>query len=174
MKQFRLDQDASIHVEYADRSRPKKSGRHFASEEKWAHIASEFPVSRLVAIWNGLPGVDPVRRFTSREIAASRIWKALQKLEPRQRRKARKPVSMVTPQEPETNGRNQEARITKTSRLIELLQQGGVSLRQLSQVTGWQKHSVRGFISGILRKKMGLEVISSTNENGVRVYRIQG
>ena len=174
VKQFRLDQDNSIHVEYSDGSQPKKPGRQFASEEKWAHIASEFLVSRLVAIWNGLPGVDPGRRFTSREIAASRIWKALQKLEPRQRRKASKPVSPVTPQGPETNSRNQEARITKTFQLIELLQQGEVSLGQLSQITGWQKHSVRGFISGILRKKMGLEVISSKNENGTRVYRIQG
>ena len=174
VKHFRLDLDNSIHVEYSDGSQPKKSGKHFASEEKWAHIASEFPVSRLVAIWNGLPGVDPVRRFTSREIAASRIWKALQKLEPRQRRKARKPISVVTAHGPETNGRKQEARITKTSQLIELLQQGEVSLAQLSQITGWQKHSVRGFISGTLRKKMGLDVISSTNENGVRAYRIQG
>ena len=73
VKHFRLDLDNSIHVEYSDGSQPKKPGRHFASEERWAHIASEFPVSRLVAIWNGLPGIDPVRRFTSREIAASRI-----------------------------------------------------------------------------------------------------
>src|ERR1700722_18983777 len=108
VKHFRLDLDDSIHVEYPDGSQPKKSGRQFASEEKWAHIASEFPVSRLVSIWNGFPGVDPVRRFSSREIAASRIWKALQKLELRQRRKARKPASMVTPPGPETNSRNQE------------------------------------------------------------------
>jgi hypothetical protein len=59
--------------------------------------------------------------------------------------------SRWSPRGPETNGRNQEARITKTSQLIELLQQDEVSSGQLSQITGWQKHSGRGFISGTLR-----------------------
>jgi hypothetical protein len=38
------------------------------------------------------------------------------------------------------------------------------------KVTGWQAHSVRGFISGTLGKKMGLTVKSEKRENGSRVY----
>jgi hypothetical protein len=39
-------------------------------------------------------------------------------------------------------------------------------------VTGWQAHSVRGFISGTLGKKMGLTVVSIKAENGDRTYSI--
>jgi hypothetical protein len=38
--------------------------------------------------------------------------------------------------------------------------------------TGWQKHSVRGFISGAICKKMGLTVESLKREDGARVYRV--
>jgi len=37
---------------------------------------------------------------------------------------------------------------------------------------GWQKHSVRGFLSGTLNKKMGLKLSSSKNEDGERLYRV--
>jgi len=40
------------------------------------------------------------------------------------------------------------------------------------KVTGWQAHSVRGFISGTLRKKMGLRVDSTKREDGERVYKL--
>jgi hypothetical protein len=38
--------------------------------------------------------------------------------------------------------------------------------------TGWQPHSVRGFVSGSLGKKMGLTVASTKREDGERVYKI--
>jgi hypothetical protein len=40
--------------------------------------------------------------------------------------------------------------------------------------TGWQAHSVRGFISGTLGRKMGLTVVSTKAENGQRTYSIRG
>ena len=40
-------------------------------------MAAQWPMSRLVRLWNGLPGVTPVKRFTDRQIALNRIWKAL-------------------------------------------------------------------------------------------------
>lgn len=62
---------------------------------------------------------------------------------------------------------------TKQSRLIELLQRpAGANLADLIDATGWQAHSVRGVISGILRKKLGLTVASETNAQGIRMYRI--
>ena len=42
------------------------------------------------------------------------------------------------------------------------------------QETGWQPHSVRGFLSGTVRKKMGLAVISTKSEDGERSYSIKG
>jgi hypothetical protein len=44
--------------------------------------------------------------------------------------------------------------------------------RQLRKATGWQAHSVRGLLSGTLKKKMGLRVVSSKLQDGQRTYRI--
>ena len=63
---------------------------------------------------------------------------------------------------------------TKTSRIIELMKRpGGVTSKELMNATGWQPHSVRGFLSGTLRKKMGLNVFSTKGENGDRSYSIE-
>ena len=62
---------------------------------------------------------------------------------------------------------------TKTDAILALMKRaGGVTLKQLRNATGWQPHSVRGFISGTLRKKMGLTVVSTRSENGERTYSI--
>ncbi|MGH9647231.1 MAG: DUF3489 domain-containing protein [Bryobacteraceae bacterium] len=45
-------------------------------------------------------------------------------------------------------------------------------MAELMQATGWQPHSVRGFLSGTLRKKMSLKVGSVQREDGERVYSI--
>lgn len=49
--------------------------------------------------------------------------------------------------------------------------QGATSL-QLMLTTGWQPHTVRGAISGMLRKKLGLNVVLAHNDSGERVYRV--
>ena len=49
--------------------------------------------------------------------------------------------------------------------------QGATNL-QLMLATGWQPHSVRGAISGLLRKRLGLNVVLTRNADGERVYRI--
>jgi len=62
---------------------------------------------------------------------------------------------------------------TKTAKILALLKRpGGASLDQLRKATGWQAHSVRGFLSGTLKKKMGLRVASSKVKDGQRTYRI--
>jgi len=48
----------------------------------------------------------------------------------------------------------------------------GASLKEIIAATDWQAHSVRGFISGSLGKKMGLTVESFKRPDGVRAYRI--
>ena len=47
------------------------------SFEEWEQRAGSWPLKRLVAIWNDLPGVLAVQKFTSREIALERIWRFL-------------------------------------------------------------------------------------------------
>jgi hypothetical protein len=62
---------------------------------------------------------------------------------------------------------------TKTAKILALLKRpGGASLQQLRKATGWQAHSVRGFLSGTLKKRMGLRVTSTKPQDGERTYRI--
>ena len=63
---------------------------------------------------------------------------------------------------------------TKTARVLELLKRpGGATLKQLMMATKWQAHSVRGFLSAILKKKMGLTVESIRRTDGARRYSIK-
>ena len=62
---------------------------------------------------------------------------------------------------------------TKTAKILALLQRpGGASLHELRKATGWQAHSVRGFLSGAVKKKMGLRVDSRPRDDGERAYRV--
>lgn len=64
-------------------------------------------------------------------------------------------------------------RITKQSILIDMLQTGsGASIEELTKATGWQPHTVRGAISNVLRKKLGLNVVNEPSFSGKQVYRI--
>ncbi len=64
---------------------------------------------------------------------------------------------------------------TKQEILIEMLSRAkGATLADLVAATGWQAHSLRGAISGTLKKKLGLAVNSEKVRNRGRVYRIGG
>jgi hypothetical protein len=54
----------------------------FSSAEELAALAIQWLGMRLVQIWNSLLGGQPVERFTSRQVAVKRIWKAIQHLQP--------------------------------------------------------------------------------------------
>ena len=62
---------------------------------------------------------------------------------------------------------------TKLAALVMALRrpQGATSL-QLMLATGWQPHTVRGAISGMLRKNLGLDVVLAHNDTGERVYKV--
>jgi hypothetical protein len=63
---------------------------------------------------------------------------------------------------------------SKTARILDLLKQpGGVTSKELMKATGWQPHSVRGFLSGTVGKKMGLAVTSTKGEDGERAYSVK-
>jgi hypothetical protein len=62
---------------------------------------------------------------------------------------------------------------TKSALIVGLLKRkSGASLEELQRSSGWQAHSVRGFLSGTLKKRMGLRVISAVTDTGVRRYRL--
>jgi hypothetical protein len=63
---------------------------------------------------------------------------------------------------------------SKTGKVIDLLKRPeGATAKDLMKATGWQSHSVRGFLSGTLGKKMGLTVISTKGTDGERSYSIK-
>src|ERR1700722_18373963 len=64
---------------------------------------------------------------------------------------------------------------SKTNTILDMLKRpGGVTAKELMKATGWHPHSVRGFLSGTIGKKMGLTVTSVKGEDGERTYSIKG
>ena len=67
----------------------------------------------------------------------------------------------------------QTAAKTKSEQIIGLLKRtNGGSIAELAKATGWQKHSVRGFMSGTLKKNLGLDITSARAEGKDRRYHI--
>jgi hypothetical protein len=63
---------------------------------------------------------------------------------------------------------------SKAAKIIDLLMRpNGATLAEIMKAAGWQAHSVRGFISGTLTKKMGLAVASAKAEDGDRTYSLK-
>ena len=65
-------------------------------------------------------------------------------------------------------------RVTKQERVLTLLSQPvGASIEEMMQATDWQQHSVRGFLAGTVKKKLGFSLTTSKAAGGVRRYRIE-
>jgi hypothetical protein len=63
---------------------------------------------------------------------------------------------------------------SKTAKILDLLKRpGGATSKELMKATGWLPHSVRGFLSGTVGKKMGLTVTSAKGEDGERTYSVE-
>ena len=62
---------------------------------------------------------------------------------------------------------------TKHARIIAALRTpAGTTIAEIMAATEWQQHSVRGFLAGVVRKKLGLNLVSEQTDRG-RVYRIR-
>ena len=132
--------------------------------DEWQVVAGGWPLKRLVEIWNQIPGVEPVRKFTSRAIALRRIWRALIQ-----------PESAGTTARRKATGKKQRADFREGSKAAEvyrlLCRPEGATLGEIQQATGWQRHSVRGFVSAQLRKQGSC--VRSFQRQGERVYRLK-
>lgn len=64
-------------------------------------------------------------------------------------------------------------RVTKHDRILTLLRRReGATIPEMMEASGWQQHSVRGFLAGTVKRKMCLALVSSKTEGDVRRYRI--
>ena len=153
MNTFTID-DRNIIARLATHQRTAREVEKFSSEKELAKLAAQWPARRLVEIWNGMSGVRQVAKFTDRKTAVRRVWTKAQELRP------------VQTSLPARDG-------TKAARVIALLKEpSGATIKAIMAMTGWQAHSVRGFISAQLTKKLGLRV-QSFMRGGDRVYRIR-
>ena len=153
----------------------------FTTEKEFAKLSSEWPINRFAELWNSFAGVPPfgdlkpVKKFTDRKTAVTRIWKAIQALTPA-------PAPQAAPVAPKKAKAAKQATAkdaaptardgSKKAIVLELIRRAdGASLKEIMEATAWQAHSVRGFISGSLGKKMGLTVESFKRTDGERAYR---
>jgi len=175
MQAFTIDEDNNISVVASSKEATNGGGgiEIFASAGELAALAAKWPGTRLIEIWNSLPGVEPVRRFTSKPVAVTRIWKSVQYLKPASGASGPRVASKKGSAKQKAN-RPAAQPNSKAAQLIALLREPqGATLKSIMRAMGWQAHSVRGFISRQLGKKMGLRV-RSFKRDGERVYAVKG
>jgi hypothetical protein len=176
----------------------------FASQKELAGLVAGWPEERPVAIWNGLPGVEPVKRFKSAKTAAGRIWERVQSLavagepeaelaKPKAQKKAKggaqsasvapaksratkKASAAKSAPKAKTAAKTPEATApregSKTAQVVAMVQRkNGATLAEIMDKMGWQKHTVRGFMAGAM-KKAGYAIESFKSDKGERTYRI--
>ena len=156
---------------------------YFGSETELAKLAESWSSSRLVEIWNSLPGVTPVKKFKDRKTSVARIWKAAASLtapvapqgapDAPKAKGSRKKATSGKKAAPARKGGKEARDGSKKAEVLELMRRAkGATLQEIMKTTGWQAHTVRGFVSGTLIKKHGLKVESFRPDGKERTYRI--
>ena len=174
MTNFAIDTDNNITAFTAAAQVPEGQPR-FAAEQEIAKLSSDWPITRFVDVWNAFAGVvpfdtlKPVKKFTDRKTAVGRIWKAIQALTPAPAPQA----APVAPEEARSSKPTTARDGSKKAQVLDLIKRPeGATLKDIMAVTGWQAHSVRGFISGSLTKKMGIKIESLKRPDGDRAYKV--
>lgn len=163
---FAINPDGTITI--AEEIR-KEGAAQFQSARQLQKLAEGWPVSQLVQVWNQLPGVKPVRKFTDHKTAGNRIWKAIEQLHgatvesTASAAKRRVGNSLTLPKTE-----------TKTDKILRLLKQAaGCSLKMLIE-----RDRLGGAHGARLSepphsKKLGLRM-RSFRQDGERVYVVRG
>lgn len=166
MTTFTIDSDDHITRTTGDH---KPGGADpFGSLDELGQLAAQWPMARLIRLWNGLPGAAPVKRFTDRKTAVNRMWKALINGSAKSSARSNQPRKNATrPNKPTARAG------TKKAQVIRMLQRpNGASLKEIMRTTAWQPHTVRGFISRALVHNLGLKVARFQREQGQPAYRL--
>jgi len=139
--------------------------------------------SAVARIWKAIQKLDDADAATSQEPAttappAADVAPQAANAAQTARTKARTPkvakpakakASSIKAAKPATEAREG----SKKAIVLELLRRkDGATLAEIAKATDWQNHSIRGFISGTITKKMGLNVESTRVEGGERTYRV--
>jgi hypothetical protein len=180
MTTFAISTDNDITAFTAAEQVPQGQQR-FTTEKELARVSAEWPISRFAEVWNGFAGVvpfgslKPVKKFTDRKTAVARIWKAIQALTPTPAPKAANVApkkAKATKGASSKDGTPATREGSKKAIVLEMVRRpDGAGIREIADVTQWMAHSIRGFISGGLGKKMGLVVESFKRADGERAYR---
>ena len=197
MNTFTIDTNNNITAFASlDEARAAKihNAEYFGSPQELAKLVASWPRTRPVEIWNSFAGVapftalKPVKKFTDRKVAVARIWEAVQVLPAN----VPKPATHVAPAEGRRNKGAQKSKRrhtapaaakdpvnvaregSKKGEVIDLMRRSqGATLPEIMELTGWQAHTVRGFVSGTLIKKLGLNVESFRSNEKERTYRVK-
>lgn len=114
-------------------------------------------------------GEKTVRPPVSTTKTKGRRTSAKAKSEPTERTK----VADAAARKSEPPTKSATSKITKAELILKKLRTAkGVSIDRLIAETGWQAHSVRGFLSAVVKKKLALDLVSESGKDGVRRYRI--
>jgi hypothetical protein len=158
-----------------------------------AAFAAKWTKERLVEIWNSLPGVEPIQVARSPKAMATKIWARIQNLgetpadsaqaatgAPAKGKATKKATPAAKPAKGAKSAKSAKkakepaaAREgSKTAQVVAMLQRkNGATLQEIMTQMGWQRHTVRGFMAGAM-KKAGYAVESFKPEGGERTYRI--
>ena len=205
MKTFAIENETNNITIYmsAKEAEAVSGSERFNSAATLAKLADNWSMTRLIEIWNSLPGATPVRKFTDRKTAVNRIWKAIQSLDDTMFTSQQSGAVLggavtasVAPQTPDvatveapaktkaTRAKKAPVAATnagapregsKTSQLIEMLKrEGGATLDELMAKFQWQAHTTRSMLSaGGPLIKKHRLVITSEKVGDKRTYAIK-
>ena len=196
MNTFTIDANNNITAFASlDQARAAKiqTAEYFGSSQELAKLVGSWPRTRPVEVWNSFAGVAPfgdikaVKKFANRKIAVTRMWEAIQPLlanvakpgahvAPAKRKRTK--AAPKSKRRPTPRAAAKDADLaregSKKSDVIDLMRRSqGATLADIMELTGWQSHTVRGFVSGTLIKKLGLKVESFRSDEKERTYRVK-
>ena len=194
MSTFTIDSNNNI-TAHAGLPAGADESQSFTNQKDLAKLTADWPISRLVDTWNSFAGVapftdlKPVKKFTNKKAAVARIWKAVERLladvaqpakpvapaKGKAKKSPPKTKRAATARPPAKKTAEQAREGSKKAEVLDLMRRPqGASLAEIMELSGWQAHTVRGFVSGTLIKKLGLNVESFRTDEKERCYRIAG